>query len=132
MCFSFFLSSTAQVQSPFSHCSYLLRTSTTLDKNSGEVLPLSVEDNQPQDGYYGCEGDATVIQEDVIQKDVPDYRSQHDEGQGDEPVDQQQCAADDLQTGDYPIVVRQKQRAYELACQSRGRRPQAKKTKKAI
>jgi hypothetical protein len=44
----------------------LSRTSCTLDKYPGEVLPRTVEDDQPQNGYHGCQARSAMIQENVI------------------------------------------------------------------
>src|SRR2546427_6604432 len=39
------------LETPFCHCSLSFEPLSTLDKYSGEVLPLTIEDNQPQDRY---------------------------------------------------------------------------------
>jgi hypothetical protein len=90
-------------KSPFSHPSLSVETSSTLDKYPREVLPLTVEDNQPQDRYYGCQSRATVIQEHVITNDVHDYWSEQHQRQSHEPVHEQQRAAYNLQSGNNPI-----------------------------
>src|SRR6266536_5811916 len=86
-----------RLKTPFSHRSLSVETSGALHKYPGEVLPLTVEDNKPQDRYHCCERCTTVIQEDVITKDVHDYRPEQHQRQRYEPVHQQQHAAGDLE-----------------------------------
>src|SRR5438552_6747237 len=109
-----------------------LETSGTLRKYPGEVLPLTVEDNRPQDRYHCCQRCTTVIQEDVITNDVHDYRSKQYQRQRYEPVHEQQCAARDLERGYHPIIVGKEKRSDKLSGQSRRHRPHAQKIQKAI
>jgi len=77
------------LETPFSHSSFSLETSSTLDKYSRKVLSLTAEDNQPQERYHSCESRSTMIQEDVITNDIRDYRSQQHQRERYEPVRKQ-------------------------------------------
>src|SRR6266571_6434553 len=52
-----------RLETPFSHRSLSLETSSALHEYPLKILPLTVEDNQPQDGYHGCQRGTTRIQE---------------------------------------------------------------------
>src|SRR6266478_4063255 len=78
-----------RLETPFSHRSLSFKTSCTLREYPGEVLPLTVEDSQPQDRYHRCQSGSTMIQEHVITNDVHDYRPQQHQRQGYETVRQQ-------------------------------------------
>src|SRR5438034_2103424 len=122
----------SRLKSPFGHLSLSFETSCALDKDPREVLPLTVENSQPQDRYHSCESRSTMIQEDVITNDIRDYWSQQHQRERHEPVRKQQQTACDLQNSDHPIIVRQQQRADELTGQSRRHRPHAEKIQKTI
>src|SRR5947207_4312987 len=121
-----------RLKSPFGHLSLSFETSSTLDKYPREVLPLTVENNQPQDCYHRRRYCSARIQEHVITNDVNDYWSQQHQRERHEPVRKQQQTACDLQNSNHPIIVRQEQRADELPGQSRRHRPHAEKIQKAI
>src|SRR6266581_640215 len=110
----------------------LSETSCALHEYPRKVLPLTVENNQPQDCYHSCESRSTMIQEDVITNDIRDYWPKQYQRERHEPVRKQQQTACDLQNSDHPIIVRQQQRADELTGQSGRHRPHAEKIQKAI
>src|SRR5713101_807574 len=59
----------SRLKTPFSHRSFSFDISGALQEYPGKVLPLTVEDSQPQDRYHSCESRSTMIQEDVITND---------------------------------------------------------------
>src|SRR5713101_8994692 len=75
-----------RLETPFSHRSLSFETSRALHEYTGKVLPLTVEDSQPQDRYHRCQSRSTMIQEDVITNDVHDYRPKQHQRERYEPV----------------------------------------------